>query len=780
MVPAKIIIIGDAISRGSMRLPDGSLPAPVRPSWRYWLWRMLREKGLDVDFVGPQTAPDFDGFEFDQDNCVYGGKATTAWLTAKVKSIATGTPPDIALIMAGTEDAYDQVPVADRISNLKTMIADLRRWRGSGLAVVIAQVPKTTDGANGAFRDQKQIVPYNAAIASMSGQIANSAEPVVVVDCHTGWSAAMSDETGRKPSEAGEKFIAAQFFTALVPLLGEGVPVIDPGEDPVEPDPVAGKVRAEFTVNRSEGSFPFRVQFTDRSVADRKKMLRTVLAIDGISTDYARQMALMVPDYIFALPLGTAEEGVNWSLQDRTTSVGTIHVPWPLVPDTVVVSRRSRAGADWSGVGAAADAENRQVSVPLTDEQAASGDYQSPGQVLLHELLHTVPGLESSDNMRTSPGFIDWLTDHQSAVGAEFVANPDTYPATEEILGLFYYYLTSRYWTDPDLHSHQVEYAWDFGDGGTSSERNPSHTFASAGTFPVTLTVRSPDGEDAFELSITVREPTDPPVASLWYSSPRGEVPFGVQFKDTSTGGSPRSWLWEFGDGTTSTEQHPTHVYLAPGVYSPKLTVTNDGGADTVTRTHGISVARPPQPAPAIHELSVSGYLDLIDMLAEGFKYVEIRDGAGLPVEQRVSTAGRLSWVVDPDTLLARIVVRIGAGDVPSIPFTVSGVAFYENETGGEPMTTERFTGGIEDFPTFTLPNDTLDVTVHVNLVVDTIIPRVENLSIVNVTGDLGTAMILRFRVVNVQPGWRIVLDDVSPVVLDGGRARLSLRVVKD
>ena len=478
MAPAKIIIIGDAISRGSMRLPDGSLPTPVRPSWRYWLWRMLREKGLDVDFVGPQTAPDFDGFEFDQDNCVYGGKATTAWLTAKVKSIATGTPPDIALILAGTEDAYDQVPVADRISNLKTMIADLRRWRGSGLAVVIAQVPKTTDGVNGAFRDQKQIVPYNAAIASMSGQIANSAEPVVVVDCHTGWSAAMSDETGRKPSEAGEKFIAAQFFTALVPLLGEGVPVIDPGEDPVEPDPVAGKVRAEFTVNRSEGSFPFRVQFTDRSVADRKKMLRTVLVIDGISTDYARKMALMVPDYIFALPLGTAEEGVNWKMEEVYTPDRN-YIPWPITRDTVVVSRWSRAGADWK-CGAFANAEGK-VSLPIYDDHYAAGNYESPGQVLLHELLHTVPGLESSDAMRTSPGFIDWLTNNPSDLGAAFIADPENHPATEEILGLFYYYLTSKYWTDPDLHSHQVEYAWDFGDGGTSSERNPSHTFASAG-----------------------------------------------------------------------------------------------------------------------------------------------------------------------------------------------------------------------------------------------------------------------------------------------------------
>ena len=54
-------------------------------------------------------------------------------------------------------------------------------------------------------------------------------------------------------------------------------------------------------------------------------------------------------------------------------------------------------------------------------------------------------------------------------------------------------------------------------------------------------------------------------------------------FTDTSTN-TPTSWLWEFGDGTTSTEQNPVHIYNLAGTYAATLTATNDVGSDAITR----------------------------------------------------------------------------------------------------------------------------------------------------------------------------------------------------
>jgi uncharacterized repeat protein (TIGR01451 family) len=56
-----------------------------------------------------------------------------------------------------------------------------------------------------------------------------------------------------------------------------------------------------------------------------------------------------------------------------------------------------------------------------------------------------------------------------------------------------------------------------------------------------------------------------------------------VQFNDQSTN-SPTSWSWDFGDGTTSTEQNPAHTYTKPGVYTVSLTATNTGGSNTETQ----------------------------------------------------------------------------------------------------------------------------------------------------------------------------------------------------
>ena len=68
-----------------------------------------------------------------------------------------------------------------------------------------------------------------------------------------------------------------------------------------------------------------------------------------------------------------------------------------------------------------------------------------------------------------------------------------------------------------------------------------------------------------------------------------GPAPLAVRFTDTSTGG-PTAWLWDFGDGNTSTVQNPIHTYTTPGTYTVSLTVTRAGASDTETKTGYITV----------------------------------------------------------------------------------------------------------------------------------------------------------------------------------------------
>ncbi|WP_067052568.1 PKD domain-containing protein [Methanofollis ethanolicus] len=68
-----------------------------------------------------------------------------------------------------------------------------------------------------------------------------------------------------------------------------------------------------------------------------------------------------------------------------------------------------------------------------------------------------------------------------------------------------------------------------------------------------------------------------------------GEAPLTVQFTDMSTG-APTAWSWDFGDGATSTDQHPTHTYTVPGTYTVTLTASKTGSSDTETKTGYITV----------------------------------------------------------------------------------------------------------------------------------------------------------------------------------------------
>lgn len=138
-------------------------------------------------------------------------------------------------------------------------------------------------------------------------------------------------------------------------------------------------------------------------------------------------------------------------------------------------------------------------------------------------------------------------------------------------------------------------WSWDFGDGGTSTESDPSHTYQNAGSYDVSLTVTGPGGSDT-ETKTDYITVGSPPVADFSGEPTSGCAPLEVDFTDESTG-DPTSWLWDFGDGQTSTDQNPTHIYDNPGSYTVSLTATNSVGSDTKTKTDYITVGSEPAAA---------------------------------------------------------------------------------------------------------------------------------------------------------------------------------------
>lgn len=133
---------------------------------------------------------------------------------------------------------------------------------------------------------------------------------------------------------------------------------------------------------------------------------------------------------------------------------------------------------------------------------------------------------------------------------------------------------------------------WDFGDGINSKHaQTATHTFKKPGTYDVSLTVTNFAGNSTLKKSnyITVTPP-QAPIADFFSPEVYHSDTYGgsvltntVSFVDNSTG-SPTSWLWDFGDGNTSTEQNPTHVYDIGGRYTVNLTVKNAVGSNTTSK----------------------------------------------------------------------------------------------------------------------------------------------------------------------------------------------------
>lgn len=94
------------------------------------------------------------------------------------------------------------------------------------------------------------------------------------------------------------------------------------------------------------------------------------------------------------------------------------------------------------------------------------------------------------------------------------------------------------------------------------------------------------------DTTVTAKFNILPPVANFTSSTTTGFEPFVVNFSDLSQ--RAVSWLWDFGDGSTSSLRNTSHTYRTPGTYSVSLTVTNPSGTNSVTKTNYASVSTCP------------------------------------------------------------------------------------------------------------------------------------------------------------------------------------------
>jgi PKD repeat protein len=149
--------------------------------------------------------------------------------------------------------------------------------------------------------------------------------------------------------------------------------------------------------------------------------------------------------------------------------------------------------------------------------------------------------------------------------------------------------------SDPERQA--LTYSWNFGDGQTSTQASPSHTYQAAGSYTAVLTVTDAGGLTAqASAGINANAPGNrPPTVSVVPSTTSGVAALSVTFNTTATDpdGQVVSYAWDFGDGETGNVASPTHVYQKAGTFTASLVVRDNAGATAGTQVT-ITVTPPP------------------------------------------------------------------------------------------------------------------------------------------------------------------------------------------
>lgn len=218
----------------------------------------------------------------------------------------------------------------------------------------------------------------------------------------------------------------------------------------------------------------------------------------------------------------------------------------------------------------------------------------------------------------------------------------------------FKYHLANRY----------DSFTWDFGDSSTSTDKEPQHTYSTAGTFTVKLTAKSDNGEtktDSKSVTINALPKVDFDIDT---TAQRNAKTFTA-----NSSNSNYSFEWDFGDGSTKTGSDAEHLYSAPGSYTVVLTTTdNQNCVDTTAQQVVIEASNK---VPNVFTPNGDGLNDYFMISANGARLkLEVFNRWGYKMFSRTGTEN-IVWdgynpqgtLVSPGTYFYVITVEEGSTD---------------------------------------------------------------------------------------------------------------------
>jgi len=317
------------------------------------------------------------------------------------------------------------------------------------------------------------------------------------------------------------------------------------------------EVVAQFTSDTA-GCSPYNVQFTDQSIGSSYFLWNfgdgNSTAVQNPSHQYINPSSNDTIYHVMFIPISayacrdTAYR--NITVYALPHALFTVSPGSQTYPNTTVMINNLSTSGSWNYLWDFGDSTTTTLNQPIMHTYSTWGTYT---------ITLIVSGTHCSDTISQTIQIIAPLPIAAFDSSAEGCS-----PLTVTFVN------HSQFATD---------YLWDFGDGNTSTVENPSHTYVTPGVYIVQLTAAGPGGQNvAANVSVTVfKIPTalftvDPTIVIL------PDQP--VHCYNLSL--NAVSYLWNFGDGATSTDVNPIHQYTQVGVYDITLQVTSEHGCEDV------------------------------------------------------------------------------------------------------------------------------------------------------------------------------------------------------